>query len=174
MRYFQFYLILLIALSCKEQATNQTDDTVVPIQVELQTEKGNIVLELSDKTPLHRDNFIKITRAGRLDSMLFHRVLDGFVAQAGEYDSLRIARMDSAQLQALDYRIPAEIDTSLFHKRGALGAARTANPERASSSLSFYIVQRGPRPDSLITRDEERINGWLQQHYFLNYYFHLI
>ena len=113
-------------------------------------------------------NFIKITREGLLDSMLFHRVLDGFVAQAGEYDSLRIARMDSAQLQALDYRIPAEIDTSLFHKRGALGAARTANPDRASSSLSFYIVQRGPRPDSLINRDEERINGWLQQHYFLN------
>ncbi|WP_445383083.1 peptidylprolyl isomerase [Robiginitalea sp. IMCC43444] len=158
----------MFATSCRQQTEEASKETADPIQVELQTEKGIIVLELSDKTPLHRDNFIKITREGRLDSMLFHRVLEGFVAQAGEYDSLRMARMDSTQLQALNYRIPAEIDSSLFHKRGAMGAARTANPERASSPLSFYIVQRGPRPDSLIKRDEERINTWLQQHFFLN------
>jgi peptidyl-prolyl cis-trans isomerase B (cyclophilin B) len=125
-------------------------------------------LELSDKTPLHKENFIKIVNEGWLDSMLFHRVLEGFVVQAGQYDSLKMAGMDSATMESMDYRVPAEFDTSLFHKRGALGAARTGNPERASSSLSFYFVQRGPRKDSLIDTDEKRINSWLKDNYFVN------
>ena len=167
------YTIILLALvvaSCKSPSNEPAiqEEIPEPKRVELTTTMGNMVLELSDRTPLHRDNFVKIVNEGRLDSMLFHRVLQDFVVQAGQYDSLTMASMDSLELAAIDYRVPAEIDTLLFHKRGALGAARTGNPERASASLSFYIVQRGARADSLIDKDEARINTWLQQHAFVN------
>ncbi len=69
------------------------------------TTKGIILLELSNKTPLHRANFIKIVKEGRLDSMIFHRVLEDFVVQAGEYDALKSARMDASVLEKLDYTI---------------------------------------------------------------------
>lgn len=167
MRYFLFFLISLTTISCTLKE-NQDENSTEAIRVELNTTKGIILLELSDKTPKHRDNFIKIVNEGKLDSMIFHRVLADFVVQAGEYDSLRSSRMDSADLEAFDYTIPAEFDSTLYHKRGALGAARSDNPARASASLSFYIVHRGARADSLIDVDEGRINGWLQKHYFIN------
>lgn len=163
-----FLLIIVIAASCNPGNEQYNTNKQEPILVELTTTKGIIKLELSDKTPLHRDNFVKIINERRLDSMLFHRVLEGFVVQAGEYDSLKWSKIDSIEREEMDYRIPAEFDTALFHKRGALGAARTGNPERASASLSFYFVHRGPRLDSLIDKDEERINGWLQEHYFVH------
>jgi len=167
MRYLVLLCISFTFLSCSQTESHE-EAPLAPIQVKLTTTQGDILLALSDKTPQHRDNFLKIVQAGKLDSMTFHRVIQEFVAQAGEYDSLTQARMDSLELAAYDYTIPAEFDSSLFHKRGALGAARSDNPARASTPLSFYIVQRGPRVDSLIDIDEDRINGWLQKHYFLN------
>lgn len=164
-------LSFLILSACKEKSTEiETEETTSNklTQVELITDKGSILLELSNKTPLHRDNFIKITKEGRLDSMLFHRVLKDFVVQAGLYDSIKTSRFDSLEMKKLDYRVPAEFDASLFHKRGALGAARTGNPERASAPLSFYVVHRGSIADSLIDKDELRINEQLQRHYFIN------
>ncbi len=169
MKYSLILILLAFFTNCSQTGEKTEDEPVdPPTQVQLITTKGDIILELSDKTPQHRDNFIKIVNEGWLDSMLFHRVLEGFVVQAGLYDSLKAAGMDSTKKEKMDYLVPAEFDTSLFHKRGALGAARTGNPERASSSLSFYFVHRGPRPDSIINKDQDRINGWLQQHYFIN------
>ncbi|MFD2098263.1 peptidylprolyl isomerase [Flagellimonas iocasae] len=168
MKPFLFLLALLTVLNCKPKSEPVVENQPEPVKVELNTTKGLIVLELSDKTPLHRDNFIKIVNEGRLDSMLFHRVINDFVVQAGAYDSLKMAKMDSSDLKAVDYLVPAELDTSLFHKRGAISAARTDNVERGSAALSFAIVQRGPRSDSLITSDEKRINDWLQEYYFIH------
>ncbi|PQB04178.1 peptidylprolyl isomerase [Aureitalea marina] len=168
MKTLLFLALAFTLVNCKSEKEEQPAIAEPsPVQVKLETAMGNVVIELSDKTPLHRDNFIKIVNEGRLDSMLFHRVLEGFVVQAGLYDSLTMAAMDSVELEAVNYRIPAEMDSTLFHKRGALGAARTGNPDRESSSLSFYVVHRGPRVDSLIDVDQDRINTWLQQYYFL-------
>lgn len=168
MKTLLFLALAFTLVNCKSEKEEQPAIAEPsPVQVKLETAMGNVVIELSDKTPLHRDNFIKIVNEGRLDSMLFHRVLEGFVVQAGLYDSLTMAAMDSVELEAVNYRVPAEMDTTLFHKRGALGAARTGNPDRESSSLSFYVVHRGPRVDSLIDVDQGRINTWLQQHYFI-------
>jgi len=169
MRMLFYWIAMVTMISCQSKESQvQNDKQLNPTKVELKTTKGNILLELSDKTPLHRDNFLKVIKEGKLDSMLFHRVLEDFVVQAGEYDSLKISRMDSMEIERYDYTVPAEIDTALFHKRGALGAARTGNPDRASASLQFYIVQRGMRLDSLIDADEKRINNWLQQNDFVN------
>ncbi len=158
-------IILLFGVLAACSTPKSSEETTKPIQVELQTTKGTIILELSDKTPQHRDNFVKLIEAGVYDSILFHRVINDFVVQAGERDSTYVFEDDEIKD---DYKVPAEFDSTLFHKRGALGAARDGNPERASSAIQFYIVQRGPNADSLIDEGETRINNWLASHYTLN------
>lgn len=139
-----------------------------PVKVELITNFGRIVLELSDKTPLHRDNFIKLVENKTYDSLLFHRVIKEFMIQGGDTQSKNadsLARLGSSDLP---YQIPAEIVPDLFHKKGALAAARTNNPQRASSSTQFYIVQGKIQNDSLLAHNENRINQFLARHYAIN------
>lgn len=110
-------------------------------RVKITTDSGVIVIRLYDKTPRHRDNFIKLANEHFFDSLLFHRVINGFMIQGG--DPLSKNALPGTMLGGGDvgYTIPAEFDTSLFHKKGALAAARTDNPEKASSGCQFYIVQ---------------------------------
>lgn len=139
-----------------------------PIQIELVTNYGTIILQLSDETPLHRDNFVKLVEAGTYDSLLFHRVINEFMIQGGDTQSKyadSVARLGSSDLP---YQIPAEILPGLFHKKGALAAARTNNPQRESSSTQFYIVQGKVQNDSLLTHNEGRINKMLARHYGIN------
>jgi len=111
----------------------------------IMTNKGNLVVKLYDETPLHRDNFISKVKAGFYDSLLFHRVINRFMIQGGDPES-KYATADKriGGGSAPGDRIPAEFRTeqNIFHKRGALAAARTDNPEKASSNCQFYIVQR--------------------------------
>ena len=132
---------------------------VKPVRVELTTDSGTIVLQLSDKTPLHRDNFVKLIKEHFYDSLLFHRVVNNFMIQGGDPDSKNAKPGERLGEGALKYTIPAEFDTSLFHKRGALAAAREAdesNPKKASSSTQFYIVDGQPFTDNQMDRIEEK------------------
>ncbi len=111
------------------------------IRVKVTTDSGVMIIRLYDKTPLHRDNFSKLVGQKFFDSLLFHRIIQGFMIQGG--DPISKNAMPGQQLGNGDvgYLVPAEFDTSLFHKKGALAAARTGNPEKASSGCQFYIVQ---------------------------------
>lgn len=112
--------------------------------VEIVTDKGTMVIRLSDSTPLHRDNFLKLVRQGFYDSVLFHRVIRNFMVQAGDPNSKRPKPGESYGDGGPEYTIPAEFRTSMFHKKGMVAAARTGdnvNPQRASSGAQFYIVQ---------------------------------
>ena len=159
--------VLWATLGCTTQKDNN-EAIETPVQVEMQTDLGTIIVELSDKTPKHRDNFIKLVKEGKFDSLLFHRVIQGFVIQGGDPDSKNALPTDTLGNGDLDYRVPAEFDSSLFHKRGALGAARDGNPERASSAMQFYIVQGKIANDSLLEVADNRINGMLAQNAFIN------
>jgi cyclophilin family peptidyl-prolyl cis-trans isomerase len=110
-------------------------------RIKLTTDSGVMVIRLYDKTPKHRDNFIKLVNAHFFDSLLFHRVINGFMIQGGDPQSKNAAPGVMLGGGDVGYTIPAEFDTSLFHKKGALAAARTNNPEKASSGCQFYIVQ---------------------------------
>lgn len=136
--------------------------------IEMVTDLGTIVLELYNETPKHRDNFIKLANDGVLDSVLFHRVIKNFMIQGGDPDSKYAQPDDTLGNGGLDYRVDAEFNTALFHKKGALGAARDGNLARASSSTQFYIVQGKVFNDSLLEVAEGRINGWLKQNAFKN------
>lgn len=132
------------------------------------TNYGIVILRLYDETPLHRDNFIKLVKSGTYDSLLFHRIIENFMVQAGDTRSKTATIQDTLGGNDLNYRIPAEIRPELFHKKGALGAARTNNPERASSSTQFYIVQGKTQNDSLLNHNENRINQFLAAHFASN------
>jgi len=164
------YLALLLTLiyGCQSASTQKQNDKPKPVQAELNTSFGKVVIELSDETPLHRDNFVKLVQEGYLDSLLFHRVIEGFGIQSGDPDSKHADPGEALGNGGPDYTIPAEINDSLFHKRGVILAARDNNPERASSGSQFFIVQGKIQTDSMLDKAEERINRYLAQYYFVN------
>lgn len=111
-------------------------------RVMIMTDSGNMVIRLYDSTPLHRDNFIAKVKEGFYDSLLFHRVMSGFMIQGGDPNSKHAQPGEMLGMgSAPGDRIPAEFRPTLFHKKGVLAAARDGNPEKASSNCQFYIVQ---------------------------------
>ena len=113
------------------------------MKVIIKTSLGDITVRLYDETPLHRDNFVKLAREGYYDGTLFHRVIKDFMIQGGDPDSKGAPAGKQLGIGGPDYTIEAEIKPTLFHKRGALAAARQGdevNPERRSSGSQFYIV----------------------------------
>ncbi len=165
------YLSLLVSLIIGSKSNSEKDSALKadgPVEVEMITNYGTIILRLADETPLHRDNFIKLVESGTYDSLLFHRVIKEFMIQGGDIKSKyadSVAALGSADLP---YQVPAEIVPNLFHKKGALAAARTNNSQRASSSTQFYIVQGKIQNDSLLTYNEGRINKMLARYYGIN------
>lgn len=112
-------------------------------KVKITTSLGNITVRLYDETPLHRDNFLKLAKEGFYNGTLFHRVIRDFMIQGGDPDSVNAPAGKRLGTGGPDYTLEAEIHPALFHKRGALAAARQGdevNPERRSSGSQFYIV----------------------------------
>lgn len=112
-------------------------------KVRIETSYGDIIVRLYDDTPLHRDNFLKLVSEGFYDGTLFHRVISEFMIQGGDPDSKGAPKGKQLGSGDAGYTLPSEISPALFHKRGALAAARlgdNVNPERRSSGCQFYIV----------------------------------
>lgn len=134
--------LIMVFTACGAGSKKSTD-MEKRTQVKIETTMGEIIVELYNETPKHRDNFIKLAKEGVYNSTLFHRVIRQFMIQAGDPESKNAA--DTAQLGSGDvgYTIPAEFVPKFYHKKGALAAARMGddvNPERASSGCQFYIV----------------------------------
>lgn len=129
----------------------------------LQTSSGDLVIRLSDATPLHRDNFLRLVKTHYYDSILFHRVIAQFMIQAGDPNSRRAAPGVPLGNGGPGYTIPAEFRPGLFHHKGALAAARmgdAVNPEKASSGSQFYIVQGRTFTDAgLDSVEQYRLKG---------------
>lgn len=158
----------------KKEIVAPTTDTLV----EITTNYGVMIAKLYNNTPLHRDNFIKLIKQGFYDSLLFHRVINGFMLQGGDpgsknaKDDATLGAGEAANLPT----VPAEFRSNLFHKKGVLAAARDNNPEKKSSNCQFYIVQ-GKKMDTTqltqpyYTKDQkeiyQRIGGtpFLDQNY---------
>ena len=113
-------------------------------KVIIKTTEGDITVRLYDETPLHRDNFLKLAKEGFYNGTLFHRVIKDFMIQGGDPDSKGAPAGASLGTGGPGYTVKAEmVYPQLFHKRGALSAARLGdemNPERESSGSQFYIV----------------------------------
>ncbi|HEX2605769.1 MAG TPA: peptidylprolyl isomerase [Flavisolibacter sp.] len=143
-RLFLFLASLLAVLTTSGQQEVKLKRKDRRRDIELVTTEGVIVLRLSDSTPLHRDNFLRLVKSHYFDSVLFHRVIKGFMIQSGDPESKRALAGQPLGNGGPGYTIPAEFRASLFHKKGVLAAAREGdqqNPEKKSSASQFYIVQ---------------------------------
>jgi len=131
--------------------------------VELTTEFGVMVLELSDETPQHRDNFLKHVEDGYYNDLLFHRVISGFMIQGGDPNSRNAKPNTRIGTGGPGYQVPAEFNPNLVHVKGALAAARqpdSVNPEKKSSGSQFYIVHGGPVTESTLRRQEAKMDEY--------------
>lgn len=126
-----------------------SDENVIPpsnltgVKVRMKTNMGDVTILLYDETPLHRDNFVKLVNDGFYEGLLFHRVIKEFMIQGGDPESKGAAKGTQLGAGGPGYTIPAEIKQGLYHKKGALSAARqgdNVNPEKRSSGSQFYIV----------------------------------
>lgn len=157
------YKVKLTAGDGKKSTIKQMDVTIEPpahCLVSVETEFGNMLIELSDATPLHRDNFIKLVDSGFYDGLHFHRIINSFMIQGGDPGS---KDPDAPGLGSggPGYTIDAEFVDTLFHVKGALAAARMGdshNPEKRSSGSQFYIVQGRPADDQLLDSKEAQRN----------------
>ena len=138
-------------------------------QVKISTTLGDIVVKLYDETPKHRDNFLKLAKEGYYDGTIFHRVIANFMIQGGDPDSRNPKPNASYGTGGPDYTIEAEIKPELFHKRGALAAARQGdqvNPERRSSGSQFYIVWGDTYKEGQLSQLSKQMKMMAQQNAF--------
>lgn len=138
--------------------------------VTIQTTLGDIKIKLYDETPLHRDNFLKLVKEKYYDGTIFHRVIKGFMIQGGDPHSKGAPAGKSLGTGGPGYTIASEIVyPQLFHKRGALAAARQGdevNPNRESSGSQFYIVWGEVYSDGKLAQLEKSIRGMKEQEIF--------
>lgn len=124
MRGLSLLVLFLVLLST---AFSQSKEKLVMIS----TDKGDMIVKLYNETPKHRDNFLKLVKANKYSGSRFHRIIEDFMIQGGKIDGV-------------NYTLPSEINPELYHKKGALAAARQpdqVNQERRSSGSQFYLVE---------------------------------
>lgn len=141
----------------KKGGDNMDKETLVKIETTL----GDIEVKLYNETPKHRDNFIKLVKEGTYEGVLFHRVIKGFMIQAGDPESKNAPKGKALGSGDVGYTVPAEfVYPKYFHKKGALAAARqgdNVNPEKESSGCQFYIVTGKVYNDSTLLEMENQI-----------------
>jgi cyclophilin family peptidyl-prolyl cis-trans isomerase len=143
-KYFSIIFILILFTACNPKIGNGLRKNDLKKDIEMITDKGTVVIRLSDLTPLHRNNFLHLVKQHYYDSILFHRVINHFMIQAGDPNSKNAKPSVQLGNGGPSYFIPAEINDILFHKKGAIAAAREGdytNPKKASNGSQFYIVQ---------------------------------
>lgn len=144
MKNLLFLLTIIIFLnSCAKSIYNPKSPDYSPI-VEITTDYGVMEVQLYASTPKHRDNFVKLVKQHYYDSLLFHRVINGFMIQGGDPDSKGAPAGKMLGNGGPGYTVPAEFVDTLIHLKGALAAARMGdyvNPKKESSGSQFYIVQ---------------------------------
>ena len=150
-------LTTIIALSFSFLAHSQDR-----VKVKITTNYGDLVAELYNETPIHRDNFIKLVEKGFYDGTLFHRVIPRFMIQGGDPVSKEENPKQSLGNGGPGYTLPAEFNPLFFHKKGALAAARMpdgVNPKKESSGSQFYIVEGQVYNESTLAQLAKRIGA---------------
>ncbi len=165
---FAFAFVVLLIASCALFRPKGP----VEKKVLIETNKGDIYVKLYNETPKHRDNFLKLADSTFYDSLLFHRVIDEFMIQGGDPESKNAGRDERLGNGGPGYTIEAEIVDGIYHKRGAIAAAREANnvnPEKRSSGSQFYIVEGNVWEDAQLDLLIKRRNTQVYSKYINRY-----
>lgn len=151
---------LVAGVRAQEAPTAELDTAVH--EVVLETTAGNLRIILSNATPQHRDNFLRLVGQGYYDGLLFHRVIPLFMVQAGDSASRHAAPGQLLGNSPDSCTLPAEIRyPALYHQYGAVAAAREAdevNPRRESSPTQFYIVTGQVYDDASLDKVQTRLD----------------
>jgi cyclophilin family peptidyl-prolyl cis-trans isomerase len=162
-------LLAVVLFSCSGPRSSEN------VFVSVKTNQGDFKIKLYNETPQHRDNFLKLVNSGYYDGMSFHRIIKDFMIQAGDYVYKKGAsRVFSDSVAALT--LPPEFVPGLFHKRGALAAARhdnDINPAMRSSATQFYIVQGKKMNVSELSDQEQERNNNIKQSEFVRVFMYL-
>ena len=145
-------VILVAALPAAAEEPPCTDEScevgggyvnaTVDINITWNSVRGNITIMLYEEgAPKTTQNFIKLTATKFYDGCKFHRCIDDFVAQTGDPNSKDNNPYNDGS-GGSDQTIPLEINETLTHIDGAVGMARSNDPDSASSQ--FYICD-GPQ-----------------------------
>lgn len=156
-----FLIVIAVSVFLVTGCAQKTDHVVT-----IKTRFGDMIAILYDETPQHKQNFLKLAREGYYDSLLFHRVIEGFMIQGGDPDSKNAPQHQRLGEGGPNYTVPAEFNPKLFHEKGALSAARLGdamNPQKASSGSQFYIVQGMKHTADQLKVDPQKYNRALQQ-----------
>lgn len=144
---FFFLTLAFISLSFDAEAYFEGKNLKIGYSylVTIETTKGDIVVQLLNSTPKHRDNFVSLCREGYYDGIAFHRIINDFMIQGGDIDAAtRYNKTHSLYPDINEQTIDSEASSENLHFRGALAAAREGddvNPEHKSCRSQFYIVQ---------------------------------
>ena len=164
MKRFLLCALLLAVVTVASQAQKKKKKEEV---VTIKTSQGDMVAILYDETPKHKANFLKLTREHYYDSLLFHRIIDGFMIQGGDPDSRKAKPGQHLGSGGPGYTVDAEISPKFYHEKGAIAAARTggpSNPTKASSGCQFYIVDGTVvKEEAELKRDPEKFNTAYRQ-----------
>ena len=153
-----FFSFFFCAFAQNVDKLKKSSDEVYYVKIE--TTYGNMVVKLYNETPKHRDNFLKLVNDGTYNGLLFHRVIKDFMIQGGDPNSRNAQKGQMLGDGELGYTIPAEFVPTLYHKKGALAAARQSdmvNPKKESSSCQFYIVQGNKWDANRLSMVEQRM-----------------
>lgn len=153
-----FFSSFFCAFAQNVDKQKKSSDEVYYVKIE--TTYGNMVVKLYNETPKHRDNFLKLVNDGTYNGLLFHRVIKDFMIQGGDPNSRNAQKGQMLGDGELGYTIPAEFVPNLYHKKGALAAARQSdmvNPKKESSSCQFYIVQGNKWDANRLAMVEQRM-----------------
>ena len=156
-------LMLVILLASCNNSVNQD------IYVSIKTTEGNIKLRLYNETPHHRDSFVRLVKTRFYDSIPFHRVINGFMIQAGD-ESLKPGISNALKDSLSALTVDAEFNPALYHKKGALAAAREGNdvnPEMKSSATQFYLVQGKRLTSEQLDIADQTINTKIREANFI-------
>ena len=138
-------LLLSTALTAGATYAQEEQAEVVSTdpRVNVVTNAGSFVIELDvDRAPLTVENFLTYAREGHYDGTIFHRVIQGFVAQAGGYTG-------DFQLKPTERMVVNEAGNGLSNLRGTVGLARTSDPHSGNSQFYINLVDNldlNPRP----------------------------
>ncbi len=156
-------MILLFASCAVFKSKVSTEQKVL-----VETNYGDFVVKLYNETPKHKENFVKLVNESYYDSLLFHRVINQFMIQGGDPESKNAPLEKRLGNGGPDYTVEAEFVEGIYHKKGALAAAREGdfvNPEKCSSGSQFYIVEGSVWNDSQLDLMMKQRNSYVISEY---------
>ncbi len=147
MRVLVLSMILLLTTTLSFAKENTMTDT--QSKVKLTTSLGEIIIQLNtDKAPVSSANFLTYVNEGFYNGTIFHRVIPGFMAQGGGFDT-------GFKQKAVHAPIKNEANNGLTNRRGTLAMARTSDPD--SATAQFFINYKD---NSFLNHTSQTPSGW--------------